>query len=74
MRSAGAERGFVTAPGPAAIATHMNGRHYDEYEAYLFACRRGDASRGSAAIQPSGVVTLPAGLPDRGHRAATRLG
>ena len=62
MHSAGAERGFLTAPAPGCIATHMTGRHYDGYESYLFAAA--EAMRPEyAAIATSGM-TLQLDSPD----------
>jgi 5-methyltetrahydropteroyltriglutamate--homocysteine methyltransferase len=62
MSAAGAKRGFVTAPSPGCIATHITGRHYDDYEAYLFAAA--EAMRPEyAAIAKSGL-TLQLDSPD----------
>jgi 5-methyltetrahydropteroyltriglutamate--homocysteine methyltransferase len=64
MRAAGADRGFVTAPAPGCIATHMTGRHYDGYEPYLFAAA--EAMRPEYAAIAGAGLTLQLDSPDLG--------
>ena len=54
MRAAGATHGFVTAPAPGCIATHMTNRHYDGYEQYLLGA--------AEAMRPEYTAIVNSGL------------
>jgi 5-methyltetrahydropteroyltriglutamate--homocysteine methyltransferase len=58
MAKAGAEIGFLAAPAPGCLATHMPNHHYGTYEEYLMACADAMSVEYRAIIDAGLVLQL----------------